>query len=146
MSQEAQELAERCAAAMYARDAASQIAGMKLEAIAPGFAKMSMLVVPQMLNGHGSMHGGMIFALADSAFAFACNSRNVATVAQHCSITFVSPGRAGERLTVECREQSLSGRFGIYDSTVTGEDGRLVAAFRGHSAAVRGTVLEGRDF
>ena len=126
---------------MYARDAASQIAGMRIDAIGPGYAKLSMTVVPQMLNGHASAHGGAIFSLADSAFAFACNSRDVPSVAQHCSITFVSPGRSGERLTAQCEEVNLSGRFGIYDCTVTGEDGRVVAVFRGHSAAVRGTVL-----
>jgi acyl-CoA thioesterase len=140
---EAQALAQRCAEAMYARDPASQIAGMRIDAVGPGYAKLSMAVVPQMLNGHASVHGGAIFALADSAFAFACNSRDVASVAQHCSITFVTPGRDGERLSAECREVNLSGRFGIYDCTVTGENGRVVAIFRGHSAAVRGTVIEG---
>jgi acyl-CoA thioesterase len=143
---EAQQLAERCARTMYDRDPASQIAGMRIDSVAPGYAKVSMTVVPQMLNGHGTMHGGVIFSLADSAFAFACNSRDVASVAQHCSITFVTPGRSGERLTAECHEANLSGRFGIYDCTVTGEDGRVVAMFRGHSAAVRGSVLSGNTF
>ena len=136
-----QQLAERCAQEMYARDAASQAAGMRLEAVGPGYAKLSMTVAPQMLNGHRSAHGGAIFSLADSAFAFACNSRDVASVAQHCSITYVTPGREGERLTAECREVNLSGRFGVYDCTVTGEGERVVAIFRGHSAAIRGAVL-----
>jgi len=141
----AQTLAEACAQAMWARDTASQFAGMALDAVGPGYAKLSMTVAPQMMNGHGTMHGGAIFALADSAFAFACNSRNVASVAQHCTITYVAPGRSGERLSVECRETNLTGRFGIYDATVTGGDGRVVAIFRGYSAAVRGNVLDGKD-
>lgn len=138
---EAQTLAEQCAQAMWARDRASQTAGMRIEAVAPGYARLSMTLLPQMVNGHHIAHGGAIFALADSAFAFACNSRNVASVAQHCSITYISPGREGETLVAECKEQNLNGRFGIYDVTVTGDEDRVVAIFRGHSAAVRGSVL-----
>ncbi len=145
MIDQAQALAEQCAHAMYSRDRASQTAGMTIEAVAPGYAKLSMTLLAEMINGHQTAHGGAIFALADSAFAFACNSRNVASVAQHCSITYVSPGREGERLAAECRETNLTGRFGIYDVTVTGGDGRVVALFRGHSAAVRGNVLNGKD-
>jgi len=141
MIDESQALAEQCAQAMYARDRASQAAGMTIDAVAPGYARLSMTLVGQMINGHQTAHGGAIFALADSAFAFACNSRNVASVAQHCSITYVTPGREGERLTAECRETNLTGRFGIYDATVRGSDDRVVALFRGHSAAVRGSVL-----
>jgi len=114
---------------------------MKIEAVEPGYAKVSMVLQPQMINGHETAHGGFIFTLADSAFAFACNSRNVATVAQHCSISYVSPGRLGERLIAEAREAHLEGRFGIYDVTVQAEDGRAVAFFRGYSAAVRGSVI-----
>jgi acyl-CoA thioesterase len=138
---DAQTLAERCAEAMYARDRASQTAGMTIEAVAPGYARLSMTLLPQMVNGHHIAHGGAIFALADSSFAFACNSRNIASVAQQCSITYISPGREGEKLTAECAETNLAGRFGIYDVTITGGDGRVVAIFRGHSAAVRGNVL-----
>ena len=145
MIDEAQTLAERCAQAMYARDRASQSAGMIIDAVAPGYAKVSMTLAPEMINGHHTAHGGAIFTLADSAFAFACNSRNVASVAQHCSITYVSAGREGERLVVECRETNLTGRFGIYDATVTGGDGRVVAIFRGYSAAVRGNVIDGKE-
>jgi acyl-CoA thioesterase len=140
-----QELAQACAETMFARDRASQSAGMRIDAVEPGYAKLSMELTGEMINGHRTAHGGAIFMLADSAFAFACNSRNVATVAQHCSISFVTPGREGERLNVECRETNLSGRFGIYDATVTGQDGRVVAIFRGYSAAVRGAVLETDD-
>lgn len=146
MIDEAQALAEQCAQAMYSRDRASQTAGMTIDAVAPGYAKLSMTLVEAMINGHQTAHGGAIFALADSAFAFACNSRNVASVAQHCAITYVTPGREGERLVAECRETNLTGRFGIYDVTVTGGDGRVVALFRGHSAAVRGDVINGKEF
>jgi acyl-CoA thioesterase len=138
---EAQTLAEQCARAMYARDRASQIAGMTIDEVGPGYARMSMTLLPQMMNGHDIAHGGAIFALADSSFAFACNSRNVPSVAQHCSITYISPGRQGEKLIAECKETNLTGRYGIYDVTITGGDGRVVALFRGHSAAIRGTVL-----
>ena len=138
---DAQQLAERCAQAMYDRDPASQSAGMRIDAVAPGYAKLSMTVLPQMLNGHGTMHGGVIFSLADSAFAFACNSRDVASVAQHCSITFVTPGREGERLTAECSETNLAGRFGVYDCTVRG---RTTALSRS-SVAIR-PPCAGRSF
>jgi acyl-CoA thioesterase len=136
-------LAQRCAEAMFERDGASQAAGMRIEEVRPGYARVSMRLVAQMLNGHRTAHGGAIFTLADSAFAFACNSRNVSSVAQHCSITYVTPGREGELLVAEARETNLTGRFGIYDVTVTAEDGRVVAVFRGHSAAVRGRVVGG---
>jgi acyl-CoA thioesterase len=142
---DAQTLAEQCAQAMYARDRASQTAGMRIEAVAPGYARMSMTLLPQMMNGHDIAHGGAIFALADSSFAFACNSRNVASVAQQCSITYISPGRPGEKLVAECKESNLTGRYGIYDVTITGGDGRTVAIFRGHSVAVRGDVLNGKE-
>jgi acyl-CoA thioesterase len=142
---EAQTLAERCAQAMYARDRASQTAGMTIDAVAPGYARMSMTLLPQMMNGHDIAHGGAIFALADSSFAFACNSRNVASVAQHCSITYISPGHEGERIVAECKETNLTGRRGIYDVTITGGDGRVVAIFRGQSVAVRGNVIDGKE-
>ncbi|MGC2243030.1 MAG: hydroxyphenylacetyl-CoA thioesterase PaaI [Candidatus Aquilonibacter sp.] len=145
MIDDAQALAERCAQAMFARDRASQAAGMTIDAVAPGYAKLSMTLLSEMINGHQTAHGGAIFTLADSAFAFACNSRNVASVAQHCSITYVTAGREGERLTVECRETNLTGRFGVYDATVSAGDGRVVALFRGYSAAVRGNVLDGKE-
>ncbi len=135
-------LAERCASEMFERDRASQAAGMRIEAVAPGYARLSMRLLPEMINGHATAHGGTIFTLADSAFAFACNSRNVRTVAQHCSITFVTSGREGEVLIAEAREANLAGRFGIYDVTVSSEDGRVVAIFRGHSAATRETVID----
>ena len=137
-----QELAERCAAGMFERDRASQIAGMHIDAIAPGYARLSMKLMPEMINGHQTAHGGVIFALADSAFAFACNSRNILTVAQHCSITYLTPARAGEVLVAEAKELNLSGRFGIYDVIVMADERRVVAIFRGHSAAVSGSVVD----
>ena len=133
-------LAERCAAAMYERDRASKFAGMALDAIAPGYARLSMMIVPEMLQGHGTAHGGAIFALADSAFAFACNTRDLATVAQHCTISYITPGRDGDHLVAEAKETNLAGRFGIYDVTVRAGD-RVVAIFRGHSAALRTSIL-----
>jgi acyl-CoA thioesterase len=126
---------------MLELDRASTSAGMNVEAVRPGYARVSMKLRGAMINGHDIAHGGWIFTLADSAFAFACNSRNVRTVAQHCSITFVSPANEGERLVAEAKERALNGRFGIYDVTVTGSDGRTVAIFRGHSAALRDTVI-----
>lgn len=127
---------------MFARDRASQAAGMRIEEAAPGYARVTMILKPEMMNGHITAHGGAIFTLADSAFAFACNSRDVVSVAQHCSITYVSPALEGEELTAEAKETNLSGRFGIYDVTVSGDGGHVVALFRGHSAAVRGSVIQ----
>ncbi|MDI3337580.1 hydroxyphenylacetyl-CoA thioesterase PaaI [Defluviimonas aestuarii] len=137
-----QERAEKSAAAMWAGDAASKHLGMRLDAVGPGRAVLSFTVGPEHLNGHGICHGGYIFTLADSAFAFACNSHNRLVVAQQNSITYLSPGREGERLTAEAVEVSLTGRSGIYDVTVTGGDGRRVALFRGLSRQIDGTHFE----
>ncbi|MRW94743.1 hydroxyphenylacetyl-CoA thioesterase PaaI [Duganella sp. FT80W] len=126
---------------MFARDPASQGLGMTLDAIAPGYARMSMPVRDDMLNGHQTCHGGFIFSLADSAFAFACNSRNHATVGAGCSIDYLSPGRAGDLLTATAVEQSLSGKTGIYDITVCNQHGRTIALFRGKSHRISGEVL-----
>lgn len=139
----AQALAEDCARAMWKRDAASQALGMRLDEIGPGRAVMVMRVRPDMLNGHQSCHGGIIFALADSAFAFACNSHNRVTVAAGCSIDYLSPGRADELLRAEAVERSRSGKSGVYDISITGEDDRIVALFRGKSHELKGTVVEG---
>jgi acyl-CoA thioesterase len=127
---------------MFERDRASQAMGMHIEDVAPGYARVSMKLRDDMINGHLTAHGGAVFSLADSAFAFACNSRNVRSVAQHCTITYVTAAREGELLVAEARETNLNGRFGIYDVAVSAEDGRLVALFRGHSASVRGTVVD----
>ncbi len=127
------ERAQKSAQHMMATDAASQGIGARLDEVGPGYAVMSMSVRPDMVNGHGICHGGYIFMLADSAFAFACNARNISTVAQSNQITYVSPGKAGERLTAMAREVASAGRSGTYDVTVTGEDARVVALFRGLS-------------
>lgn len=140
-----QEIAEASAQAMWAGDRASQDLGMRLDRIAPGEATMSMMLTETMSNGHGNCHGGYMFTLADSAFAFACNSYNQMVVAQHCSITYLSPGRIGDRLTATAREVSRRGRSGIYDIAITNQDGVQVAEFRGHSRTVKGTHLPVED-
>jgi acyl-CoA thioesterase len=142
MQFDAQQLAELAGRTMYERDPASQQLGMTLDEIRPGYARMSMRVRGDMLNGHGTCHGGYIFMLADSAFAFACNSHNFNTVGAGCSIDYLSPGREGELLTAEAQEQALSGKTGVYDIVVTNEEGRKVALFRGKSHRVNGMVAE----
>ena len=136
-----QALAEACAEAMWAEDATSQRLGMRIEQIAPGTATLSMEVADFMLNGHGLAHGGFIFALADSAFAFACNGYNQRTVGHQASITYMASGCLGERLTAVAREVYRAERYGIYDVHVTNERGEPVAEFRGHSRTVKGTHL-----
>jgi acyl-CoA thioesterase len=138
---DADETAAAVGEAMYARDRASQALGMALEEVRPGYARLSMTVRPDMLNGHGTCHGGIVFALADSAFAFACNSRDVLTVAAGCSVEFLAQVREGDALVAEARERFLEGRNGVYDVDVRREGGELVATFRGRSAATRGHVL-----
>jgi len=136
-----QALAEACAQAMWAEDLATQRLGMRIERIAPGEATLSMAVTDAMLNGHGAAHGGFIFALADSAFAFACNGYNQRTVGHQASITYMAPGRLGDRLIAVAREVHRAGRHGIYDVHVTNDRGEPVAEFRGHSRTVKGTHL-----
>ena len=137
-----EEIAERSAAAMWARDDASKWLGMSLDAVGPGTATTSFTVEKHHTNGHDICHGGYIFTLADSAFAFACNSHNRIAVAQHNTITYVAPGRLGDRLKAEAREIALFGRSGICDVTVTDQDGRLVAEFRGASRTIEGKHFE----
>lgn len=136
------EIARRSADAMWAEDNASRGLGMTIDAIGPGSASLSMTVRPEMVNGHGLCHGGFIFTLADSAFAFACNSRGQRHVAQHCQVTFVAPGRLGMRLTAVAQERQRAERSGIYDITVRDEAGTVVAEFRGHSRAIPGSLLD----
>ncbi|TSE19622.1 Acyl-coenzyme A thioesterase PaaI [Tepidimonas alkaliphilus] len=139
-----QVLAEAAAAAMWARDRACQALGMRLEAVGPGRAVMSMPVRADMVNGHAMCHGGLIFTLADSAFAYACNSHNHNTVASACQIDFLSPAREGEVLEAEAVERALAGRSGVYDITVRARgSGRLVALFRGKSHRIGGEVIAG---
>lgn len=137
----AQALAEACAEAMWSTDSTSQRLGMTLDSIAPGQATLSMEITDLMLNGHGLAHGGFVFALADSAFAFACNGYNQRTVGHQATITYMAPGRLGDRLTATARELYRGRRDGIYDVHVTNERGEQVAEFRGHSRTVKGTHL-----
>lgn len=134
------ELARACAEALWAIDGASRGLGMEILHVAPGRATVGMTVRESMVNGHGTAHGGLIFTLADSAFAFACNSYGERTVATHCSITFVRPGKLGDRLVATATEVSKSGKSGIYDIRVAvGEV--TIAEFRGHSLTVGGALL-----
>ncbi|MGE5791295.1 MAG: hydroxyphenylacetyl-CoA thioesterase PaaI [Bacteroidota bacterium] len=125
--------AEAVGRAMYARDNAAHALAMTLEEIRPGYARMRMTVRPDMLNGHHLAHGGLIFTLADTTFAYACNSHNHVTVAQGATIEFLAPGKAGDVLTAEGHGQHSSGRTGVYDIKVTNQDGRTIALFRGKS-------------
>ena len=136
------ERAEKAAAIMWENDRASPWIGMRLDTIDEGRSKMSLVVQDNHVNGHDICHGGIIFTLADSAFAFACNSRNQNTVAQHNSITYISPGKLGDTLTADAKEVSLSGRSGIYDVTVTNQNNDVIAEFRGCSRAIRGQLFE----
>ena len=134
------DLARACADAMWKEDNASSGLGMKIVEIGPGSARLTMTVRPDMVNGQRIVHGGFIFTLADSAFAFACNSHNQRALAAQGNITFIRPGKLGDRLVATAREVSRSGRSGIYDVQVkVGED--VIAEFRGHSRVVPGTWL-----
>ena len=136
------ERAVKSAFAMWRDDRASKWMGMKLERVAEGIAVLSLEVAGHHCNGHGICHGGVIFSLADSAFAFACNSRNQSTVAQHNTISFVAPARRGDCLTATGKEVSLSGRNGIYDILVVNQDDRTIAVMRGMSRAIRGRLFQ----
>jgi len=137
-----QERAERAAAAMWAGDAASRVLGLRVVEMGEGRAVLEMTVEPHHCNGHGICHGGVTFTLADSAFAYASNSRNRTTLAQHNTISYLAPGRVGDVLRAEAAETDLSGRSGIYDVTVSDREGRRIALFRGFSRAVGGAVFE----
>jgi acyl-CoA thioesterase len=139
---EGQRVAEQSAQAMYARDRASQALGMRLVAVRPGWARLTMMVRPDMVNGHDVCHGGLVFALADSAFAFACNTYNENTVAAAAAIDFLAAVRAGDELTAEAAELWRTRRNGIYEITVTNQRGERVALFRGRSYRIDGQVTE----
>jgi acyl-CoA thioesterase len=134
------QIARACADAMWREDSASQGLGMEILEVKPGRAVLAMTVRPEMVNGQRIAHGGLIFTLADSAFAFACNSHNERVVAAQGSITFIKPGKLGDRLVATAREISRSGRSGIYDVSVA-VDGGTIAEFRGHSRTIAGTWL-----
>ena len=136
-----QERAERSAAAMWANDNASKALGMRIVSVGPGCAVLEMTVREDMVNGHGIGHGGLTFALADSAFAFACNSYNRSTVAQACEIRFLAPTRLGDLLVARAVERSREGRDGTYDIVVRSGDA-MVAEFVGHSKEIRGSLFD----
>jgi acyl-CoA thioesterase len=136
----AEELARACADAMWADDVASQRLGMRIESVDSGRCRISMRIREDMTNGHRIAHGGFIFTLADSAFAFACNSHNVRTVAYACDIVFVAPVHEGDLLVAEAVERHLFGRNGIYDIQITRDDD-IVAEFRGRSRTIGGAVV-----
>ena len=136
-----QEIAKRSIAAMSAKDAVFHAFDMAIENLGPGTATVSMRVRADMLNGHGTCHGGMTYILADTAFGFACNGRNQVAVAQHAAMDYIAPAHEGELLTATARERASAGRSGVFDVTVTNERG-TVAEFRGLSRTVRGTHFE----
>ncbi len=141
-SQAAIDLAKQVGESMFAVDTASKdTMGMQLISCEPGRAEIQMTVKEMHLNGHKICHGGFIFTLADSTFAFACNSYNKVAVAAGCSIEFLKPGQLGDVLTCVGQEQALSGRHGIYDMKVTNQKGEVIAMFRGKSAQIQGTVI-----
>jgi acyl-CoA thioesterase len=139
-AEDAQKLAERAAEALFSRDAASRMLGMRVVGVRPGYAKLSMTVRPDMVNGHRICHGGLVFTLADSAFAVSCNSYNESTVAAAASIDFLAPAREGDELLAEASEVWRSGRSGIYEITVTNQRGERIALFRGRSHRINGAV------
>ena len=135
--------ARAVAEAMIGKCGLSQSLGMKIIDAGPKYSVVEMVLEDRHLNGFSIAHGGAIFALADTAFAHACNSDNVVTVAQQCQINFLQPGRAGDLLTATAKGRTHSGRTGIYDVTITGSDGAVIAEFRGMSCKLRNPVLPG---
>jgi acyl-CoA thioesterase len=138
----AQHLAERAVRALWNGDRASQALGMTIESCGPGRAQVRMPVREDMTNGHGICHGGLVFALADSAFAFACNSHGDNTVAAGAAIEFLRPARAGDVLTALATERWRAGRSGIYEIEVRNQDGEAVALFRGRSHQIAGRLID----
>ena len=138
-----QALADAVTHAMWSRDRATQGLGIQILSVKPGYALMAMPVRGDMVNGHHICHGGFMFTLADSAFAFACNSYNQNTVASACHIDFLAPAREGDVLEAEAVERSLSGRTGVYDITLRTRSGKTVALFRGKSYRIKGEVIAG---
>lgn len=141
----AQRIAEAVGRGMYARDHAARMLGIRLLEIAPGRARMAMEVRPDMVNGHDICHGGLTFTLADTAFAYACNSYNHPAVAASCTIVFTAPARRGDTLTALAEERSLAGRSGVYDIQVSDQNGRTIALFRGQSRRLDGKVVDDEE-
>jgi acyl-CoA thioesterase len=140
MAEDAQGLAERATAALFAGDRASQALGMRITGVRPGWARLVMPVRADMVNGHGVCHGGIVFALGDSAFAFACNSYNDSTVGAAASIDFLSAAREGDELAAEATELWRTRRNGLYEIVVTNQHGERIALFRGRSYRIAGQV------
>ena len=138
----ARALAERVAESMYARDTATRALGIRIAHVGPGCAELAMAVRDDMLNGHDICHGGFIFTLADSAFAYACNSYNINTVASGCSIEFTAPARLGDVLMARAHERQLAGRTGVYDVEIANQRGESVALFRGKSYRIKGHLID----
>jgi acyl-CoA thioesterase len=136
----AQELAGRAAGIMWSRDRACHALGIELLETGPGYAKLAMTLTENMMNFHGTAHGGYVFTLADSALSYACNSDGNAAVAAHCSITFLRPAHCGDRLIANARQIARGGRSGLYDVTVSVEE-EIIAEFRGHSRMTGGSFV-----
>jgi len=139
---DANETADKVARAMLAAEGTGPAWGVEIEEAREGYARIGMRLRGDMLNGHGTAHGGMVFALADTAFAYACNSRNLRTVAAQASIVFLDAVREGEMLVAEAQEEARLGRSGVYNVRVTGDDGRTIATFQGLSRSIGGTVID----
>ena len=137
----ADETADKVARTMLAAEGTGPAWGIEIEEASEGYARIRMRLRADMLNGHRIAHGGMVFALADTAFAYACNSRNLRTVAAQASIVFLDPARPGERIVAEAEEQALAGRSGVYGVQLRGEDGRMIATFQGLSRSIGGAVV-----
>ncbi|MCV6611548.1 MAG: hydroxyphenylacetyl-CoA thioesterase PaaI [Amphritea sp.] len=136
-----QQLAEASSAAMHERDHCAQAMGMSIDEVKPGYARLSMKIRKDMLNGHAISHGGCMFTLCDTAFAHSCNTYNRVTVASGCSIDYLAPGFEGDTLIATSVERSRSGRTGVYDVTLTNQRGETLALFRGKAYQIKGTVI-----
>jgi len=141
-SKKAQDLAEAVGREMYRGDRTSQFLHIALDEIRPGYARMSLAITDDMVNGHGMCHGGFIFTLADSAFAYSCNSHNHNAVASGCTIEYLAPAHVGDVLTATAEERALAGRSGIYDIEVSNQDGKRIALFRGKSHRIQGELVK----
>ena len=136
-----QAIARACADVLWANDHASQKLGIEIKSISPGTADLTMTVADDMTNGHGTCHGGFLFTLADSAFAFSCNTYDQCCVAQHCTISYLAPAFAGDKLHAAAHEVSRQGRNGIYDIRISNQKHETIAEFRGYSRTIPGTLL-----
>jgi acyl-CoA thioesterase len=139
---DADTIARACADTMYANDRASAALGMTIVDVSEGRAELTMAVRDDMVNGHDICHGGLIFTLADSAFAFACNSQNLNTVAAGARVEFLAPGRLGDQLTAVAQQVSQGGRTGVYDVVVTNQEAKTIALFRGNSHRIGGALVD----